>query len=423
MNVASSIRYLSAASLLKFFLPSIGLAAGAGPVELISVGIGGVPANGDSYSGAAPSANGRFVVFNSLASNLVGNDTNGEQDVFVRDRKKHITRLVSLGQGGVQGNDVSGGGVISPNGRFVAFQSDASNLVQGDTNGVGDVFVRDLRTGTTKRISVATGGKQANGKSSLPSFSANGRYVAFPSDATNLVPGDTNGETDIFLHDRRTNATFRVSLGAAFGQANGPSTRAVLSRDARFVAFQSTASNLVAGDTNDSFDVFVRDRRNDTTTRVSVSQSGAQGNSASLRPSMSPNGRYVAFDSFASNLVPRDTNRTSDIFVRDLQSNKTNRVSLGAGFAQSPKGSFAPSISADGKRVAYDSIDDKIYLRDRRAIATEQLDVPLPGVPGGDFSGGAEISANGKIVVFHSLAANLVRGDTNGLQDVFVATP
>ena len=122
--------------------------------------------------------------------------------------------------------------------------------------------------------------------------------------------------------------------------------------------------------------------------------------------------------------MPRDTNRTSDIFVRDLQTNKTNRVSLGAGFAQSPKGSFAPSISADGKRVGVRiRSTTRIYLRDRRAIATEQLDVPLPGVPGSDFSGGAEISASGQIVVFDSLAANLVRGDTNGLEDVFVAKP
>ncbi len=221
----------------------------------------------------------------------------------------------------------------------------------------------------------------------------------------------------------RRRRTFRVSLGAPFAQANGYSSRAAVSRDARFVAFQSSASNLVPGDTNGAFDIFVRDRRNRTVTRVSVSQSGAQGNAESLRPSMSPDGRYVAFDSFASNLVPRDTNRTSDIFVRDLRTNTTNRVSLGAGFAKSPKGSFAPSISADGKRVAYESIDDKIYLRDRRAIATEQLDVPLPGVPGSDFSGGAAISASGQIVVFNSLAANLVRGDTNGLEDVFVAKP
>ena len=279
---------------------------------------------------------------------------------------------------------------------------------------------------------MATDGTQANGDSFVPSISADGRYVAFSSSASNLVPRDTNGSYDIFLHDRQKHATFRVSLGAPFSQANDYSGSPVLSQDARFVAFTSCASNLVPGDTNGACDIFVRDRRNQTIKRVSVTQTGAQSTGGGRDPAMSPNGRFVAFASDASDIVPRDTNGASDIFVRDLEKNTTSRVSLGAGFAQVDGGNYLPKISADGKKVVFGSwagivADDKngvadIYLRDRRTQSIRRLSAPLRNVPGSGLSEAPAISPDGKVIAFFSEASNLVPGDTNGVRDVFVAT-
>jgi Tol biopolymer transport system component len=407
-------------------------------VELVSVGVGGAPANGDSFSNrsGASSANGRFVVFSSVASNLVPSDTNGQYDVFVRDRSTRTIRLVSLSSGGAQGDGSSEyGAAISADGRLVAFMSAASNLVPGDTNARPDVFVRDLRAGTTKRISVATDGTEGNGFSFSPSLSGNGRYVAFHSESTNLVPGDTNGSTDVFLHDLQNAATLRVSLGAPFSQAKGSSYSAALSYDARFVAFESRADNLVPGDTNRVSDIFVRDRRSHTVRRVSLAQGGAQISRESRSPAMTPDGRYVMFASDASGVVPGDTNGVFDIFVRDLQANTTNRVSLRTGgFSEGARSSLFGSISADGKRVAFHSYSrfapgDKdngadVYLRDRRTLSTQLLSVALPDVPAiADGMSSPAVSADGSTVVFTSSAANLVPGDTNGVRDMFVATP
>src|SRR4028119_1809444 len=172
---------------------------------------------------------------------------------------------------------------------------------------------------TITRVSVDSAGNRANGYSSSPSISADGRFVAFYSRASNIVPGDTNSTRDIFVRDTLTNTTTRVSVDSAGNQENGTSFfyAPSISADGRFVAFYSEASNLVLGDTNNTFDIFVRDRLTNTTTRVSVDSAGNQGNSRSTSPSISADGRFVAFSSFASNIVPGDTNRDSDIFVRD----------------------------------------------------------------------------------------------------------
>jgi len=208
------------------------------------------------------------------------------------------------------------------NGRFVAFKSRATNLVLGDTNFVEDVFVHDRETGETTRVSVATGGEQANGPSQddEPGISADGRFVAFISEATNLVPGDTNGVKDIFVHDRQTGETTRVSVATGGGQANGPSEgQPALNGSGRFVVFSSEASNLVPGDTNGEDDVFVHDRQTGETTRVSVATGGGQGmgGGAGGSPQLSGDGHIVAFGSEATNLVPGDTNGVQDIFIHD----------------------------------------------------------------------------------------------------------
>jgi Tol biopolymer transport system component len=295
-----------------------------GATERVSTSSGGGPADAGSNKPAI-SADGRFVAFQSGASNLVPTDRNGATDVFVRDRQAGTTeRASALGPDPLDIGQVgdSTDPAISADGRFVAFQSFNATLVVGDTNLAADVFVRDLQTGTTERVSVSSSGAQTavTRGSGDPAISADGQHVAFESDAANLVDGDTNGATDVFVRDRQAGATERVSVGAAGVEAfgNNPS----ISADGRFVAFQSGASNLVADDTNLLPDIFVRDRQLATTTRVSVDSAGAQADSFSSGATITPDGRFVAFSSAASNLVAGDTNVFDDVFVRDGQGEK-----------------------------------------------------------------------------------------------------
>lgn len=302
----------------------------------VSVDSSGTQADGDSYNASistGANANGRFITFESEATNLVTGDTNGVYDVFVHDRQTGTTTRVSVDNSGAQGNDDSYSADISSDGRFVTFISDASNLVADDTNNAADIFVHDRQTGTTTRVSVDSNGTQGDkGTEFLPSISGNGRFVAFTSHATNLVPGDTNDRSDIFVHDRDTGTTTRISLDSSGSQSNGGSYRPSISNsssdDGRFVTFTSEATNLVAGDTNGVFDIFVHDRATGATTRVSVSSSGTEGNGNSYnRPTISGNGRFITFFSESSNLVPNDTNNNGDVFVAE-QTGSPTRIYL-----------------------------------------------------------------------------------------------
>ncbi|RJQ50196.1 MAG: hypothetical protein C4526_12460, partial [Nitrospiraceae bacterium] len=299
------------------------------------------------------SSDGRFVAFESTATNLIVSDTNGAvRDVFVHDRDSDgdgvfdevgaiSTVVISVSSGGVQGDNASSAPSISADGGSVAFESTATNLVADDTNGlVKDIFVRDLDAGTTARVSVSFNGDPVDGASSAPSMSRDGRYVAFESLATNLAAGDTRGLQDIFIHDRDADgnavfdetgdgktATIRVSVDsngneASGGEASAPS----ISADGRSAAFESTATNLVADDTNGLRDVFIHDRDADgngvfdetgniSTTRVSVSSAGSQGDNSSSAPAVSLDGQHIAFASVAANLVADDTNGVQDIFA------------------------------------------------------------------------------------------------------------
>ncbi len=228
-----------------------------GPMSKVSFAPGNAATNNDSYTPSV-SNNGTFVAYASLASNIVANDTNAVQDIFVANFTGNaVTERVSVTNAGGQGNGTSSSPAISADGRYVVFVSTATNLVSGDSNGVADIFVRDRQLGTTKRVSVATGGAQANGASSSPAISADGRYIVYASDATNLVAGDTNAVRDVFLFDQQTQETRRVSLTAALGQANGASDSPTISGDGLRIAFDSAATNIVAGDGNGRSDVFL----------------------------------------------------------------------------------------------------------------------------------------------------------------------
>ncbi len=393
------------------------------------------------------------------------------------------TTRVSVSSTGAQGNGMSDYPDISDDGRIVAFASLATNLVAGDTNGQWDVFVRDLVANTTTRVSVNSAGVQGNGRSEAPVLSADGRYVVFGSYATNLVTGDTNNKRDVFLHDRQTGTTTRVSVSSTGAQAAGMSAFYAVSDNGRFVAFQSNAKNLVPGDTNGKTDVFVRDVVAGTTTRVSVSSAGVQGNNHSQYPDISGDGRYVAFESLASNLVATPTVSLADVFVHDRQTGATTLFTIAGGAPDS--GAEEPAISANGRYVAVESTsslpDDAtaayvtILRHDRqtgntgRALWTSEncsrpaisadglytafsvpdilngktrdivyavrgnvdyddpasvklVSVSTAGVEANKWSRWVALSADGTKVVFASQATNLVAGDTNNKTDVFLRT-
>ena len=391
-------------------------------IERVSVATGGVEANSDSCSSSI-SADGRYVAFASAASNLVPEDTTRQGDVFVHDRQTGTTERVSVATGGAEGDGLSDSPAISADGRYVAFVSLATNLVPGEANGQWGVFVHNRQTGTTERVSVATDGTQGNLGSGSPSISADGRFVAFISQATNLVLGDINGQDDVFVHDRQTGITERVGVFAK----GSPS----ISADGRYVAYQSTDRSFVPGDTNGTDDVFVRDRQTGTTERVSVATDGTQGNLGSGAPSISADGRFVAFESFATNLVPGDTNGQCDVFVHDRQTGTTERASVSTEGVAGDKGGHWASISAAGRFVAFISQATnlvpgnangkyEVFVHDRQAGTTTRGSVAADGTEGDGDSYNPTMSADGRYVAFASGATNLVPGDTNGHQDVFV---
>jgi Tol biopolymer transport system component len=399
-----------------------------GRTERVSMSTSGAPGLGVN---ARINTNGRYVAFASNSSNLVPDDTNGVIDVFVRDRKLGTTERVSVASDGTEANNPSGNPAISGNGRFVAFSSLASNLVSDDTNGHWDIFVHDLKTKITERVSVASDGTEANGTSVQPFLSADGRLVAFQSSASNLVPDDTNGANDIFVHDRQTGTTERVSVAGDGTEGNAGSLRPSLSADGRHVSFHSNASNLVANDNNATTDVFVHDRATSETERVSVASDGTEGNGLSTVSSISANGRYVAFYSFASNLVPNDTNLTNDVFVHDRETGITERVSVTSEGREGDSSSFWPDISPDGRYVAFESFatnlvpDDNnrvrdIFVHDRQTRTTERVSVAFDGTESDGSSAVPGLSLDGGHVAFNSFATNLEPGGTTGGSKIYV---
>jgi Tol biopolymer transport system component len=408
-------------------------AAGPGSTARVSTATGGEQANGRSFVPAI-SADGRFVAFYSEASNLVSDDTNAARDVFVRNVQTGQTTRLSVSSTGAQANGDSFAPAISADGRYVAFASAASNLVDGDTNDANDVFVRDRQSNTTTRISVGLGGAQANGGSDQPSLSGDGRLAAFTSAATNIVSGDVNNNRDAFVYDRQTGSAVNVSVGLNGAQADLDSFTPQLSANGRFVAFTSFADNLVDLDLNEGSDVFVRDLQASTTTRVSEFTGHYEGEGDSLRPSISADGRYVAFDSDDWNLVWGDTNDVFDVFVNDRETTVTTRVSVDDAGTQAEGASVRPSISADGRYVVYSSEASNlvsgdtngatdVFVYDRRSGSTKRASVAGGGDQGDADSLRPGLDAAGRLVAFESDAANLVPGDSNRFTDVFLYDP
>ncbi len=354
----------------------------------------------DTSAPAAISADGRFVVFASIDDSIHFQDTNESTDIFLCELATGQTTLVSVHTDGTQGNSSSTQPSISGDGAMIAFASAASNLVGEDSDDDGscdigcatggNIFLRDLNRGLTTVVSVASDGTQGNRESFDPRISADGNFVAFDSNATNLDPTDTdsNGSIrDIFVHELDTGETVLVSVASDGTQGNRDSFVRWISADGRFVTFMSDADNLVEDDTNSVRDVFVHDRDSDAdgvfdeagaikTTRISVASNGTEGNNGSFGGFSSDDGRFVVFDSEATNLVDDDTNGINDVFVHDLSTHMTSRI----------------STSSDG---------------------TEANGESLMG----------PISASGFFVAFDSEATSLVEDDANGVRDAFVAVP
>ena len=429
--------------------------AQSGTTERISIGTLGQEANRDCFASSV-SGDGTLVAFETDATSLTVPATNGFRHILLRDRSSGTTTCVSVNSSGAQGQDHSFRPSVSLNGRYVAFASEARNLASNDFNGSDDIFVHDLVTGETFNVSVSSTGEQGDDDSCDPSISADGRMVVYQSEAPNLVPGDTLGFWDVFVRDRQTTTTTRVSVSTAGAQGNGNSrsyndARSRVSPDGRFVVFESVATNLVFGDTNGVADIFVRDRDTDadglydepgsvSTVRVSVSSGGGQGNGKSSEPSIASGGRFVAFRSSADNLVSNDSNGSYDIFVHDRDTDtdgvfdepgaiSTIRVSVSSAGQQGNSDSHLPAICADGHSVAFQSWAGNlvggdtnsahdIFVHDMRTQETWRVSLRQNGGESGGACKNPAISSGGRFVTFR--ADSLVPDDLNSLQDIYL---
>lgn len=421
----------SARALCSLLVP-VSLCAGlsAQGLRLMSRGLDGSVGNDESYSPAL-SADGRFLAFYSDASNLVPHDTNGTGDIFLFDRQNRTRFLVSVNALGGPANGESNYPAISADGRFIVFESHASNLVPGDSNGASDVFLRDLVTGTTERISVDSSGNQADGSSHNADVSDDGRYVVFDSFATNLVAGDTNGRRDVFRRDRLTGLTERIDVGLGGAQANRGAEFPYVSADGNRVGFQSASTNLVVGDTLGFTDMFVTDVAAGTTSCVSVDSSGNHGNFGSVYLTMSADGRWFLFGSNATNLAAGDTNPTTDLFLHDSLTGTTVLAGVNSSEEQANDYTSRGTLSANGRYVAFKSTatnlapgatdgNMNVYVRDLWLGVTTRVSVGFDGSAPDGHSSQPLISDDGRTMAFYSEATNLVSDDTNGVWDVFL---
>ena len=382
----------------------------------------------------AISSDGRYVVFDSSAGNLVAGDTNAANDVFRRDRATNATRRISVTATGAQFSGAAASHqTISEDGRYIAFITDMPGLVPADMDGFDDVFVYDTQDGSIRHAS-ASSAPGTGGDASSPAMSIDSRYVAFVSAASDLVTGDGNATYDVFVRDLQLGTTVRASVANGTGaEANSNSRSPRISRDGNVVVFQSRATNLVASDANNAEDTFIRYLSAGTTVRASVGDAGQEAASGSRGFAASPSAAYIAFESDAANLVPGDTNGRSDIFLRAVHDGTTIRVSVGAA-GEANGHSFHPSISGNGvagQYVAFGSLATNLVPGDSNGVpdvfvrrvdlgTTVRASVSDSGAQIGQGSGVASIAIEGRYVAFVTRADAAETGDANGVQDVFV---
>ena len=417
-----SIMLTASVAVLSSFL-LIGAGTPGLNTELISIGIDGKAGSGSSYyvgseiTAGAVSADGRYVVFSSLAENLTDDDVGGWH-IYLRDRATDITTLVA------DGSNSGGSPVISADGQFIAFRSLSSQLVANDTNGVVDVFVYDRTNGLIERVSIASDGSEASGCScgwpdtcngceydnvnSHPSISGDGRYIAFTSFSSNFVDGDLPDTPDVFLHDQQTGETTIISRASDGNLGNGSSAEPSISADGDSIAFSSAASNLIAEDWNDQQDVFLWRRGEVGLTRVSVATDGSEGNATSTDPVISADGNRIAFTSGATTLANQDSNGpVYDVFLHDADKGTT--IILSSGLAS---GGDWSAISDNGQSVSFNSGTDDIYLFNlvtgQRQLINERMQH-------------SALNDNGSALVMSGYD-NMLPVDTNGDKDVYLVS-
>jgi Tol biopolymer transport system component len=417
------VRTLSLGMAVLVGLASAG-AARAQYTARVSVSSDGEQAN-DSTGWTVCSGDGRFAVFASSASNLVPGDANGVKDVFIRDRFTGEVSLVSVSTAGLQGDGASDQPAVSADGRYVVFQSLATNLAPGGAAGLLDVFLRDRQLGTTELISASGDGSPSDGESGAADVSDDGRFVAFVSAASNLVAEDGDTLPDIFVRDRRLGVTTLESVTTDGTKAQGSCSSPTLSADGAVLAFASCASNLVGGPPQPCLtaNVFVRDRLEHTTTVISTGLDG-QPSYGSSGPRLSADGRHVAF----SSIVAQDprlpiASSSGNVFLRDLELQVTQLVNVDSdGQWLDPYTDSA--VSRDGRFVAFGKSTEiqPAYVRDMLEGTTQPVTVTLDGDPAvlGGFVSPHAISRDGRFVAFTSASSDLVSTDTNNVDDAFV---
>lgn len=401
-------------------------------VELVSTDSFGGQGDGHSVLGSF-SPDGTKIAFRSSASNLVAGDTNGNEDVFIKDLTTGVVILAGTNSFGAQGNGGTVDIKFSPDGSKIIFRSNSSNLVAGDSNGWDDYFLKDLTTGTVTLVSTSSSGIQGNHGVDHGEFSPDGTKIMFSSLASSLVAEDTNGVTDVFIKDLATGTLSRISTDSVNGQINGGSGGAKFSPDGTKIVFGSNATNLVADDTNGIIDLFVKDLNTGIVTRVSTDNAGAQANGESALVGFSPDGTKIIFSSTASNLVAGDTNGTWDVFIKDLTTGFVTRISTDStgaeGNGESDNGEFSP----DGTKVAFRSYASNlvsgdtngvrdVFIKDLVTGETVRISVNELGIQGDGDSLRPVFSPDGTKIKIDSYASNLVSGDTNGVLDMFMLT-
>ena len=425
-------------------------------IERVSVSTTGVETK--NASRPVISGSGTYVAFWTDIGALVPDDTNFAGDVFIRNRSNGVTERVSLGVGGIQTarTDTNPPATypdigIDDSGTFVTFASDATNIIDlhlSDTNNVTDVFVVDRSLPAsnptrTRKISFGSvaGQPQGNGGSFNPTISGNGQFIVYRSVANSIVNGDGNSQPDIFIYDRIVNSNARVNLSTAGAEANNEDGNSdfSVSDDGRYVAFESLATNLIASDTNAKRDIFIRDRSGGgSTCRLSLAPGGLQTNGDSIEPFISGTGNTVVFTSFASNLVAGDTNGQADIFIWERAAptdctGTISRVSVSSDGLESSGGSARPSTNDSGRYVLYWSVGANLvdgdtngqpdfFLFDRTTEITTRVNVNASYEQSNGFQNQfASINDDGFVIAYESFGSNLIGTDTNASSDVFVA--
>ena len=403
---------------------------GVNAIERITVTSQGQQTSGN-VTGAAMSGDGRYVVFASGANNIVNGDLNAREDIFLRDRELGTTVLASVTPAGGFPDDHSQFPAIAADGSYLAYRHVSGTLVAGDTSDA-DIILTQRSTLTHSIASLSFTGGDANlGPAGFSALSADGRFVAFTSRATNHIANDSNGRTDVFVFDRISQTTTRASQGPAGQQGNGDSVRVDISADGSMVVFETSATNFAPNDTNLLNDIFLKNMLDGSLTLISVNTAGEQASLGASSPTISSDGQRIAFNSVSANLVANDTNGVTDVFVRDVQDGTTRMVSVSSSGASGNSTSQDPYISGNGRYVAFTSFASNLvqgdgnatsdaFVHDLETSKTYLVSMAPNGGSGNQFSTALDISDDGRYVLISSFASDLIANDTNGATDVFV---